>query len=312
MESQPQVKSMVSHRICILLLGVASCALVLSSLTTSIRSSDVSVMPESTIPADVSGITVTIFVLTDGVSRYNFTMSQLVSNGGSFRTPALYNETYMVSSDGNNITIGCYHLPPFNRTGVSTGNNIVAVSMNGVSGYPLGLWASVVVNYSLGYGGIAESRFNALGPALQVGPYGDYLSTFMGDYSSELVLGFAEAAPAITGNMDFDPDTVNLDSKGKWVTCYIELPEGYVVADILISELVLNDAVPADMSHKGAVGDADGDGVPDLAVKFSREAVQNLLVLGDDQMVWVSGELVGGTLFSASDLITVLDSSNKD
>jgi hypothetical protein len=254
---------------------------------------------------------VTIFELNEDVSQYNFTLLQLMTTGGSFRTPALYNETYTVTSDGNNITIGCYRLPPFNLTGEATGNNIVAVRLNGVPGYPVGLWASVVVSYSLGYGGIAESRFNALGPALQVGPYGDYLSTFMGDYVSEIVLGFTETTPAITGTMDFDPDTVGLASKGKWVTCYIELPEGYDVADILISDLVLNDAVPADTSHKGAVGDADGDGVPDLAVKFSREAVQALLAVGDDQAVWVYGELVGGTLFSASDLITVLDSSHK-
>jgi hypothetical protein len=269
-------------------------------------------MPDTAIPAGTSGITVTVFELSESVSQYNFTLSQLMATGGSFRTPALYNETYTLNSDGDNITIGCHHFPPFNRTGVATGNNIVAVRMNGVAGYPSGLWASVVVSYTLGYGGVAESRFNALGPADQVGPYEDYLCTFMGDYASELVLGFADtAADVVQGVLDFDPDTLNLDSNGKWVTCYIELPEGHDVADILVSELVLNDAVPADRTHKGVVGDADGDGVPDLAVKFDRESIQALLVVGDDQPVWVSGELAGGALFSASDMITVLDSSRK-
>ena len=84
-----------------------------------------------------------------------------------------------------------------------------------------------------------------------------------------------------------------------------------ILADMLISELGLNDAIPADTSHKATVGDADGDGAPDLAVKFSRESVSSLLGIGDDQVVWVSGELAGGTLVSASDLITVLDSSDK-
>ncbi|MBU0685172.1 MAG: hypothetical protein KJ653_04910 [Candidatus Thermoplasmatota archaeon] len=305
------MKGMVSHGICILLLGVASCALIVSSLTVSIRSNDVSVIPESDVQADTSGITVTIFELSEGVSQYNFTLSQLVSTGGSFRTPALYNETYTVSSDGNNITIGCCHFPPFNRTGVSTGNNIVAVRMNGVSGHPSGLWASVVVSYSLGYGGIAESRFNALGPADQLGPYDDYLSTFMGDFTSEIVLGFAEATPAITATLDFDPDTVNLASKGKWVVAYIELPDGYNVGDVVVASLVLNDAVPADLSHKATVGDADRDGVPDLMVKFSREALQQHLVVGPDQRVVVSGALSNGTMFASCDMIKVIDGGAK-
>ena len=302
---------MVAHRICLILLGVATCALIVSSLRVPAGSNEVSPIPESAVPADTSGITVTIFELSEGVSEYSFTLSQLMTAGGSFKTPALYNETYTVSFDGNNITIGCYHLPPFNRTGVATGNNIVAVRMNGVSGYPSGLWASVVVSYALGYGGIAESRFNALGPADQIGPYDHYMCTFMGDYTSKIVLGFAEATPAIIATLDFDPDTVNLASKGKWVVAYIELPEGYSVEDVVVATLVLNDAVPADLSHKTTLGDADRDGVPDLMVKFSRDALQQHLVDGPDQRVFVSGSLSDGSMFVGYDVITVIDGGAK-
>ena len=302
---------MVTHRICLVLLGVATCALIVSSLRLPASSNDASVMPDSAVTADTSGITVTIFEHTEGVSQYDFTLLQLMTIGGSFRTPALYNETYTVTSDGNNITIDCYRLPPFNLTGVATGNNIVAVRLNGVPGYPAGLWASVVVSYSLGYGGIAESRFNALGPAPQVGPYGDYISTFMGDYVSEMVLGFTETTPAITGTMDFDPDTFNLASKGRWVTAYIELPEGYNVTDIVVSSLLMNDVVPADLSHKAVIGDADRDGVPDLMVKFSRDALQQHLVVGQDQRVVVSGSLSDGAMFVGYDVITVIDGGAK-
>jgi hypothetical protein len=307
MESESQVKGMVSHRICLILLGVATCALIASSLRVPATSNDTLLIPGSVVPTDVSGVTVTVFELSEGVSQYNFTLSQLITTGGSFTTPALYNETYTLSSDGRNITLECYHIPPFNRTGVATGNNIVAVRMNGVPGYPSGLWASVVVSYALGYGGIAESRFNALGPADKLGPYGDYLCTFMGDYASELVLGFAEAKPVIAATLDFDPDTINLASNGKWVTCYIELPEGYDVGDILVSELVLNGVVPADKSHKCIMGDADKDGVPDLMVKFSRDALQQLLVVGPDQQVVVSGSLSDGTVLVCYDSIVIID-----
>ena len=303
---------MVANRVCLVLLGVAACALISYPLLIPTSSGLVSTMPDTTIPADISGITVTVFELSEEVSQHNFTLSQLMTTGGTFRTPALYNETYIVTSDGEDITIGCYHLPPFNRTGVATGNNIVAVRMNGVSGYPSGLWASEVVSYSVGHGGIAESRFNALGLADQLGPYGDYLCTFMGDYASELVLGFdGTPVDVIQGRMDFDPNTINLNSNGKWVTCYIELPEGYDVSDILIPELMLNDAVYADVSHASAIGDADEDGVPDLAAKFDRESAKALFLVGGDQVVWVSGELAGGTLFSASDLVAVMGGPSK-
>jgi hypothetical protein len=42
----------------------------------------------------------------------------------------------------------------------------------------------------LGYNGIAESRFNALGSDLALGPYGDSYCTYLGDQDSEITLGF--------------------------------------------------------------------------------------------------------------------------
>ena len=32
--------------------------------------------------------------------------------------------------------------------------------------------------------------------------------------------------------VDVDPNTLNLNSEGNWITCYIELPAGYEVNDI--------------------------------------------------------------------------------
>ena len=70
--------------------------------------------------------------------------------------------------------------------------------------------------------------------------------------------------------VDIDPDTLNLKSKGNWVTAYIELPEGYDVTDIDVDTVVLEGSIPA-ASHPTNVGDHDHDGVPDLMVKFSRQ-----------------------------------------
>lgn len=39
----------------------------------------------------------------------------------------------------------------------------------------------------------------------------------------------------------YDPDTLNLESKGKWITCYIELPEGYDTGDNKRRDHINND-----------------------------------------------------------------------
>ena len=49
----------------------------------------------------------------------------------------------------------------------------------------------------------------------------------------------------IVATVDFDPDTLNLGSGGEWVTAYIELPDGYDVAGIDASSVLLNGEVSA-------------------------------------------------------------------
>lgn len=107
----------------------------------------------------------------------------------------------------------------------------------------------------------------------------------------------------IEATVDFDPDTLNLGSEGKWIPCYIELPEGYDVEDIDISSVTLKliEAVPA-LAHPTKVGDYDSDGVPDLMVRFERAAVQGILPPGGEVKVTVSGEL-DGKLFEGRDMI---------
>ena len=105
--------------------------------------------------------------------------------------------------------------------------------------------------------------------------------------------------------VDLDPDTLNLKSMGRWITCYIELPEPLEVGDIDVSTVMLNGLVPAE-AHPTQVGDYDHDGRDDLMVKFDRQAVQQILEPGQ-QTVRVSGRLVDGSLFAATDTIRVID-----
>lgn len=68
-----------------------------------------------------------------------------------------------------------------------------------------------------------------------------------------------------------DPQTLNLDGRGSWVTLYIELDEPFDVADIDASTVTLA-GVPA--SDKFAeLGDYDDDNSTDLMVKFDRSEI---------------------------------------
>jgi hypothetical protein len=104
--------------------------------------------------------------------------------------------------------------------------------------------------------------------------------------------------------VDLDPDVLNPRSKGRWLTCYVELPEGYDPADIDVSTVLFNETVPAEQ-HPAGVGDYDGDGIPDLMVKFSRSEVIDVLPQGQEAEVRVSGE-VDDAWFGGTDTVRVL------
>jgi hypothetical protein len=105
--------------------------------------------------------------------------------------------------------------------------------------------------------------------------------------------------------INIDPDTLQLKSEGKPVTCYIELPPGFDVSDIDVSTVTLNGQVPAQLSPV-EVGDEDADGVPDLMVKFDRAATCAIVEVGDAVQITVAGQLSDGTEFEGCDKIRVI------
>ncbi|MEW6222692.1 MAG: hypothetical protein AB1476_05240, partial [Candidatus Hadarchaeota archaeon] len=114
------------------------------------------------------------------------------------------------------------------------------------------------------------------------------------------------AVPAI---VDIDPNTLNLKSKGMWITAYIELPEGHP-EDIDTNSVKLNGAVSVESSTSyGFVKDQqlvdrDADGLPELMVKFDRSAVQKLLQPGNVKLT-IGGNFVDLLPFEGSGTIKV-------
>lgn len=74
---------------------------------------------------------------------------------------------------------------------------------------------------------------------------------------------------------------MNLKSQGKWITCYIELPEGYDVDDIDVSSMLLDEQVPEEL-RPSEIADNDEDGIADLMLKFDMAAIQKILQPGNE------------------------------
>ena len=112
--------------------------------------------------------------------------------------------------------------------------------------------------------------------------------------------------------IDIHPDTLNLKSKGNWITCYIELPQDHSPTDIDVSTVLLavgNDTIASEMSPT-EIGDYDSDGILDLMVKFDRQSVQEVCLVGLVEMS-VRFKTYSEILFSGEDSVLVIDKGNR-
>ena len=112
--------------------------------------------------------------------------------------------------------------------------------------------------------------------------------------------------PVVTVNavVDIQPDTLNLESNGKFITCYIELTSPNSVGDIALNTIKIEGTVPAELKPT-AIDDYDNHGVSDLMVKFSRAAVEDLLADGAMRL-WVTFQLTNNAKCGGWDRITVI------
>jgi hypothetical protein len=122
-------------------------------------------------------------------------------------------------------------------------------------------------------------------------------------------LGYATlAAPVIEAAIDIEPDSLSLKSKGKWITCYIALPEGYDPTDIVLQSVRMQQDI------EPAWGWPDED-LDVLMVKFDRQdLVAYIEALGlelpADLELTVEGD-VDGMPFEGTDTIRVIEPGGK-
>ena len=128
--------------------------------------------------------------------------------------------------------------------------------------------------------------------------------TAEGPYKFSDVVLPARGAQYWDGRSTHNPRIVR--SRGKWVSVYLEPPEGHAASDIDVASVLLDNSVPVAAGVPVTIGDHDGDGIPDLELKFSRSALQALVSPGDDSVAVSVGGQIGGDCFEGADTIRIV------
>ncbi len=217
----------------------------------------------------------------------------MYKDGGSWRTEYADLGAYAVHGSFSLDSSGKPHFVYEERNGVDLR---YAYKENGT-------WKNVTVD-SEGWVGFLPS----LAMDLDDIPHISYI-----DLTDNLLM-YATKKKGIKAKIDIDPDTLNLKSKGKWVTCYIELLGQYDPRDINASTILLMDTLSPELnpkygfvkSEESYIVDHDGNGIFERMVKFDRQRVIELLSPGDIVSLNVTGTLRGGIPFEGSDTIRVI------
>jgi hypothetical protein len=99
-------------------------------------------------------------------------------------------------------------------------------------------------------------------------------------------------------DLDIDPDTLNLKSKGRWITAYL-ITQNAGAEEIETSSLLLNNVI------EPAWWDVQDDTT--LMVKFDRHAVQGLVSVSDSVDIKITGQWKDGETFELHDIIRIID-----
>ena len=258
-------------------------SLVVTTVNTGSGASSVAISADGTIVlALLLNGTLVVIDATPGSGTFNKVVTTVNTGSGASSVAISADATlaYVASADGNVVQV--YHIVKSNSPSASTLLPGPAVTLTLVATIPVGQSPSDVA-------------FDPTGTGIGLVPNaGSGTITIIGIPTS-----FTVAV-----EFDFAPNTLNLKSMGRWVSCYLEPPPPFTPAGIVVASIRLNGLIAPDPAAPTAIGDRDNDGRPDLMVKFDRAAVQLILPQGDQVPVTATGT-IGPGVFTGTDSIKV-------
>lgn len=104
----------------------------------------------------------------------------------------------------------------------------------------------------------------------------------------------------LLATVDVNPNTLNLKSEGKWITAYIQLPEGYNPEDMDASTILFNEILQPILDPKydfvanssEYLVDNNEDGILERVVKFDKAEATALLDIGEATLT-ITGKVKG-------------------
>lgn len=117
---------------------------------------------------------------------------------------------------------------------------------------------------------------------------------------SRVEIGADEVESPITAIVKVTPETLNLTSNGKWISCHILLLGDYDISEIDLSTITLNEDI------RPAWSKVDED-EQKLLVKFDRSEIQKMPNNSQEQLsLTIRGKLNSGTDFEGTDTIRIM------
>lgn len=121
-----------------------------------------------------------------------------------------------------------------------------------------------------------------------------------------------EVDSGVSADVEYEPDTLNLQGGGRFVEVTVEsTPEGVDLANTDLSTVYLNEEVDAETDERyGFVRNPVEDDI--FKAKFPREEVSEILEKGETVTVTITGETEGDVLIVGGDDIRVIDPASDE
>ena len=108
--------------------------------------------------------------------------------------------------------------------------------------------------------------------------------------------------------VSISPNPMNFISEGKFVTVHIEVPATYDIKDIKVKSIMMDGSLqPEEPKGKTLkIGDHDNDDIPDIMLKFDRQAIIDHYGVCENKEVSFTGSIDDLT-FEGKTKITIFD-----